>query len=175
MEDAARDVLAALDGLGIAYDFISHEPAASIEECRPLSARLNAPILKNLFLTTRRKGGYYLLVMRPDAPFRRGEVSRQAGTSRLCFAPEEPLFKLLRERPGSISPMGLLFDNERQVTLLLDSALRNMPRLAFHPCVNTHSLAMATADFLLKFLPAVHREPVWVEIENEELGIRNEE
>ena len=78
----------ALDGLGIAYDFISHEPAASIEECRPLSARLNAPILNNLFLTTRRKGGYYLLVMRPDAPFRRGEVSRQAGTSRLCFAPE---------------------------------------------------------------------------------------
>lgn len=168
MEDVARDVLSALDGLGVAYDFITHEPAASIEECRPLSARLNAPILKNLFLTTRRRGGFYLLVMRPDAPFRSGEVSRQAGTSRLCFAPEEPLYALLREKPGSISPMGLLFDAERQVTLLLDSALRREPRLAFHPCVNTHSLAMTAEDFLSKFLPAVHREPVWIDIENDE-------
>ena len=167
MEDVAKDVCLALDGMGVTYDFISHEPAASIEECRPLSSRLNAPILKNLFLTTRRKGGYYLLVMRPDAPFRSGEVSRQAGTSRLCFAPEEPLDALLREKPGSISPMGLLFDGERQVTLLLDRALQNMPRLAFHPCVNTHSLAMATEDFLNRFLPAVRREPVWIDISEE--------
>ncbi len=165
MENVVRAVLDALDGLGIACRVIEHEPAASIEACRPLAARLDAPILKNLFLTTRRKGGYYLLVMRPDAPFRSGEVSRQAGTSRLCFAPEEPLFALLRERPGSISPMGLLFDPERQVTLLMDRALRAEPRLAFHPCLNTHSLAMSTADFLNVFLPAVGREPVWIDIE----------
>lgn len=166
MEDVVRDVLAALDSLGIACDLIDHEPAASIEACLPLSARLNAPILKNLFLTTRRKGGYYLLVMRPFAPFRSGEVSAQAGTSRLCFAPEEPLFELLRERPGSISPLGLLFDREEKVTLLMDSALRAEPRLAFHPCLNTHSLALSTADFLLKFLPAVHREPIWIDIKS---------
>ena len=165
MEDAARDVLTFLDGLGIAYELIDHESAASIEACRPISARLGAPILKNLFLTTRRRGGWYLLVMRPDAPFRSGEVSRQAGASRLCFAPEEPLYTLLRERPGSISPMGLIFDTERQVTLLLDRAIQGEARLAFHPCVNTHSLAMATSDFLERFLPAVGRTPVWIDIE----------
>ncbi|MBQ8954290.1 MAG: prolyl-tRNA synthetase associated domain-containing protein [Clostridia bacterium] len=167
MEDAARDALAFLDGLGIAYDLIHHESAASIEACRPLAARLGAPILKNLFLTTRRRGGWYLLVMGPDTPFRSGEVSRQAGTSRLCFAPEEPLWALLRERPGSISPMGLIFDTERQVTLLLDRALEREERLAFHPCVNTHSRAMATADFLNVFLPAVGRKPLWIDIDKE--------
>ena len=163
-EDVVRSVLAALDGLGIPYDRIDHAPAASIEACRPLAERLNAPILKNLFLTTRRRGGWYLLVMRPDAPFRSGEVSRQAGTSRLCFAPEEPLHMLLREMPGSISPLGLLFDEERQVTLLMDSGLKRERRLAFHPCLNTHSLAMATGDFLNVFLPAVGRTPVWIDI-----------
>ena len=165
MDGVVREVLAALDGMGISYDLIEHEPAASIEACRPLAARLNAPILKNLFLTTRRRGGFYLLVTRPFAPFRSGEVSPQAGTSRLCFAPEEPLFALLRERPGSISPMGLLFDRENQVSLLMDGALREESRLAFHPCLNTHSLAMATEDFLTKFLPAVHHEPTWIEID----------
>jgi len=165
VEDVVRAVLDALDGLGIAYDLISHEPAASIEACRPLARRLNAPILKNLFLTTRRRGGFYLCVTRPDAPFRSGEVSRQAGTSRLCFAPEEPLYALLRERPGSISPMGLLFDGEKQVSLLLDRALTQEARLAFHPCLNTWSLAMASSDFLGKFLPAVGREPTWIDID----------
>ena len=165
MGDVVREVLAALDGLGVAYDLIEHEPAASIEACLPLAAQLKAPILKNLFLTTRRRGGFYLLVTRPFAPFRSGEVSAQAGTSRLCFAPEEPLYALLRERPGSISPMGLMFDTERQVTLLLDRAIQGEARLAFHPCVNTHSLAMATSDFLERFLPAVGRTPVWIDIE----------
>ena len=169
MEDAARDVLTFLDGLGIAYELIDHESAASIEACRPISARLGAPILKNLFLTTRRRGGWYLLVMRPDAPFRSGEVSRQAGASRLCFAPEEPLFSLLREKPGSISPLGLLFDEGNQVSLLMDSALRREPRLAFHPCRNTHSLALATEDFLNVFLPAVHHEPKWIDISQEDI------
>ena len=69
MGDVVREVLAALDGLGVAYDLIEHEPAASIEACLPLAARLKAPILKNLFLTTRRRGGFYLLVTRPAAPF----------------------------------------------------------------------------------------------------------
>ncbi len=164
MEDVARAVLEALDGLGIAYDLIDHEPAASIEACRPIAGRLNAPILKNLFLTTRRRGGFFLCVIRPDAAFRSGEVSRQAGTSRLCFAPEEPLYALLRTRPGSISPLGLLFDTEKQVTLLMDRALKDEKRLAFHPCLNTHSLAMDTGDFLNVFLPAVAREPVWIEV-----------
>ena len=166
MADVVREVLDALDGLGIAYDLIEHEPAASIEACQPLAARLNAPILKNLFLTTRRRGGFYLLVMRPFAPFRSGEVSAQAGTSRLCFAPEEPLFELLRERPGSISPMGLLFDEDGQVKLLMDSALKREARLAFHPCLNSYSLAMSSEDFFEKFLPAVKCEPVWIDIDD---------
>ncbi|MBR3503898.1 MAG: prolyl-tRNA synthetase associated domain-containing protein [Clostridia bacterium] len=165
MADVVTEVLDALRGLGVAFDLIEHEPASSIEACAPLSARLNAPILKNLFLTTRRRGGYYLLVMRPYAPFRSGEVSAQAGSSRLCFAPEEPLDALLREKPGSISPMGLLFDRKNEVTLLMDSALREETRLAFHPCRNTHSLALATEDFLTKFLPAVHHEPKWIDID----------
>ena len=164
MDEVVRAVLSRLDELKIGYDLIEHEPAASIEACRPLAARLGAPILKNLFLTTRRRGGFYLLVTRPDVPFRSGEVSPQAGTSRLCFAPEEPLFSLLRERPGSISPLGLLFDRDDQVRLLMDSALRAEPRLAFHPCLNTHSLALAAEDFFSVFLPAVRHEPTWIEI-----------
>ncbi len=164
MGDAARAVLAALDGLGIKYELIQHEAASSIEDCRPIGEALKAPILKNLFLTTRRKGGFYLLVTRPDESFQSGTVSRQAGTSRLCFAGEEPLLRLLRTRPGSISPLGLMFDAGHEVTLLMDAALKDYPRLAFHPCENTQSLAMDNSDFFGRFLPFTEHEPHFVEL-----------
>ena len=53
---------------------------------------------------------------------------------------------------------------EKQVELLVDGALREVPRLGFHPCDNSRSLAMAGEDFFERFLPAVGRAPRWVEI-----------
>lgn len=60
--------------------------------------------------------------------------------------------------------MGLLFDEDKQVKLAVDSALKNADMLAFHPCVNTMSLAMTGEDFFGKFLPAIGVEPTFVEI-----------
>ena len=51
--------------------------------------------------------------------------------------------EILRTLPGAISPMGLLFDQERKVLLAIDRALRGEERLLFHPCVNTATLAVS--------------------------------
>ena len=59
---------------------------------------------------------------------------------------------------------GLIFDSEKKVCLLVDSALREQPRLAFHPCVNTASLAMAPEDFFDIYLKKLGYEPVFVTI-----------
>ena len=85
----------------------------------------------------------------------------------LSFAPEDMLYELLRVRPGSVSPLGLLFDTERRVELLVDSRLQQAERIAFHPCDNTQTVAMAAADFFDQFLPSVGRAPKWVEIHDE--------
>lgn len=55
--------------------------------------------------------------------------------------------------------MGLIFDSENRVRLLVDSALRTAGELAFHPCDNSESLAMKTVDFLNLFLPALKNPP----------------
>ena len=165
MDDRARLVLEKLDALHISYDYIEHDAAAHMDECRAIEERLGAMMPRNLFLTTRRQGGYYLFVLRPDAPFRSGEVSRQAGTPRLCFAGEGALYDHLRVRPGAVTPLGLIFDADDSVTLLMDRALCDEARLIFHPCVNTASVAMSTRDFLEIFLPAVHKTPVFIEVD----------
>ncbi len=165
MDERTERVLHTLDALHIPYDYIEHGAAAHMDECRAIEEKLGAMVPRNLFLTTRRQGGFYLYVLRPDAPFKSGDVSRQAGTSRLCFADEGALYDHLRVRPGSVTPLGLIFDADDSVTLLMDRALCDEARLIFHPCVNTASVAMSTRDFLEEFLPAVHKTPVFIEVD----------
>ena len=165
MDERTSLVLERLDALNIAYDYIEHDAAAHMDECRAIEERLGAMVPRNLFLTTRRQGGFYLYVLRPDAPFKSGDVSRQVGTPRLCFADEGALYDHLRVRPGAVTPLGLVFDADDSVTLLMDSALCDEARLIFHPCVNTASVAMSTRDFLEVFLPAVHKTPVFIEVD----------
>lgn len=165
MDEQTERVLHTLDALNIAYDYIEHDAAAHMDECRAIEEKLGAMVPRNLFLTTRRQGGFYLYVLRPDAPFKSGDVSRQAGTSRLCFADEDALYDHLRVRPGAVTPLGLIFDADDSVTLLMDRALCDEARLIFHPCVNTASVAMSTRDFLEVFLPAVHKTPVFIEVD----------
>ena len=63
------------------------------------------------------------------------------------------LFGRLRCHGGSASPLGLIFPEAKGVGLIVDSALRDVPTLAFHPCDNTKTVAMSAGDFFGVFLP----------------------
>ena len=164
MNDAAREVLRYLDGLGIACRTAEHAPARTMADCARVDAELGSLTVKNIFLTTKNGRRFYLCITRPEARFRTADISRQAGSSRLSFAPEERMVELLRAHAGSASPLGLIFDAGRRVGLLVDSALRSAPVLSFHPCDNTRTVAMAGGDFFDVFLPSLGIAPQWVEI-----------
>ena len=164
MSPDTRAVLEYLDGLGISYRLLEHAPTATMEACAEVDRTLHALTPKNIFLTTKNGRRFYLCLTRPEARFRTADISKQAGSSRLSFAPEDKLFEYLRCRGGSASPLGLIFDGERSVNLLVDSALRSMPALAFHPCDNALTLAMDGGDFFEKYLPSLEIDPQFVEI-----------
>ena len=153
-----EEILAFMDRLGIKYDLIRHEPVWAFDDYAPLGKKLSAVVLKNLLLTTRRRGGLYMYVSLPDVPFRAGIISAQAGASRLCMAPEEALSARLRTFSGALSPLALIFDADRQVRLLLDRGVMAHDRLAFHPAVNDTTVALRREDFLRIFLPAIGHE-----------------
>lgn len=157
-----EEILARLDALSIPYELISHPPAHTMEDCQLPMQRLGGIMPKNLFLRPRRQEEYYLCVAHPAAPFRTSSVSKQAGASRLGFASEAELMQYLRTRPGSISPLALLFEESKAVHLLMDEALRNEPRLIFHPCDNRYSLALSNEDFFGRLLPSSGHSVAWV-------------
>ncbi|MBQ8506347.1 MAG: prolyl-tRNA synthetase associated domain-containing protein [Clostridia bacterium] len=164
MTDTAREVFARLDALGVAYEYVEHPPVYTIQDCLETDGKLLSVTAKNYFLTTKNKKNFYLCLVRPEARFKTSDISKQAGSSRLSFAGEEHMARLLRVHPGAVSPMGLMFDENREVSLLVDSGLKDVSKIAFHPCDNTCTLAMAASDFFDKFLPGIGREPVYVEI-----------
>ena len=155
-------VYARLDALGIAYRVARHAPAAHIDDCAEIGRRLGATVCMNYFLTTKSRRVYCLCVARPEVRLRTSDLSRQAGTPRLSFAGEDDMVSRLGTRPGSVSPMGLLFDLDGCVRLLVDEGLRGLGDLAFHPCDNTETLAMSEDDFFNRFLPATGHVPQFV-------------
>ena len=148
----------ALDALGIPYERIDHAPAATMEVCRAIDDALGTLICKNLFLCTRQKTKFFLLMMPGDKVFKTKELTPQIGAGRLSFGEPDDLLRLLDTLPGAVSVMGLLNDPEGRVSLLVDEDVLAGETLGCHPCVSTSSLKLKTADVFGRFVPSTgHR------------------
>ena len=155
---------ALLDSLGIEYRRVDHEHADTIEACEQVEGLLECKICKNLFLTNRQQTDFYLLIMPGEKPFKTKLLSKQIGSARLSFASAEHMEKYLDITPGSVSILGLMNDKNGAVRLLVDRDLLNEEYFGCHPCINTSSLRLKTADVLEKLLPAMGHEPSFVDL-----------
>ena len=153
-----------LDRLGVEYFRVDHEHADTIPDCELVEGLLGCMICKNLFLTNRQQTDFYLLIMPREKPFKTKLLSKQIGSARLSFAGPEHMEKLLDITPGSVSVLGLMNDADKAVRLLVDRDLLTEENFGCHPCINTSSLRFRTADLFGKILPALGREPTFVEL-----------
>ena len=153
--------------LGIEYERVDHDAAATIADCELIEAELGTKICKNLFLCNSGKTAFYLLLMPGDKHFKTKEVSHALGISRLSFAPEEYLYELMGLKPGSVTVLGLMNDREHRVNLLIDKDITSEEYLGCHPCVNTSSLKIKMSDILEKFLKSTGHTPTVIELNTE--------
>ena len=144
-----------LDRLGVEYDRVDHAPAMTMEDCKEVDEILEAMVCKNLFLCNRQETAFYLLMIPDTKLFHTKDLSAQIGSARLSFAKPEYMEKFLDITPGSVSVLGLMNDTEHQVKLLIDEEVLDSEYFGCHPCINTSSLRMRTADLIEKVLPAM--------------------
>ena len=126
-----------LERLDIPFARADHAAAFTMEACESISAALQTPVCKNLFLCNRQKTNFYLLLMPADKPFRTKEITSQLGCARLSFASEDAMEQLLQLTPGSATIFGLMHDTENRVQLLVDRDLLGEATFGCHPCINT--------------------------------------
>jgi Ala-tRNA(Pro) deacylase len=153
-----------LDELGIEYERTDHEEANTMDACYEIDLILDTLICKNLFLCNRQKTQFYLLMMPGEKLFKTKELCKQINTARLSFADATYMEEYLHIKPGAVSIMGLMNDTNNQVQLLIDQSVIDSKTIGCHPCVSTSSLKLDTRDVLEKFLPAIHHEPIIVDL-----------
>lgn len=136
----------------------------TMEVCEAIDAALGATICKNLFLCNRQETDFYLLMMPGDKPFKTKDLSSQIGSSRLSFASPAHMERFLNITPGSVSVLGLMNDKDGAVRLLIDEDVLKGEYIGCHPCINTSSLRIRTADMMEKVIPAMKHSPTMVKL-----------
>lgn len=160
-----KQVLQLLDENRIPYELHEHERAFTIDDCLQMSfIDENVTICKNIMLCNRQKTQFYLMLLKPRTPFRTAVVSKALGVSRLSFAPEEALEEKLHLTSGSVSPLGLMFDRDHEITLCYEPGICDTKQIAFHPCDNAATVIFTQEAFWKQVIPALGIHPVKVEL-----------
>ncbi len=158
-------VLERLNAMNIPHDVYEHEAAFSMEDCLALPfATPDVTICKNILLCTRQKTEFYLYLTLAGKHFRTADVSKLLGTSRLSFAPEECLMDMLQLQSGSLNPMGLWYDASHRISFVVDRAVQQTPRIAFHPCDNTATVVFDQDVFWKQVVPTLGAVPIFLTV-----------
>ena len=134
---------------GIWHEITEHKAVFTMAEA--LSAELPYPEYdaKNLFVRDDKKRNYYLITVSGSKKLNLKDFHRNNGTRKLSFASEEDLMGILGLVPGAVTPLGLLNDTERKVTLFLDQDFLEEPGIiGVHPNENTATVWLKTSDLV---------------------------
>ena len=161
-EERVYDLLERLD---IPFERVDHDAVGTIEGCAEIEKLLDIEICKNLFLRNSKGDQYYLLMLPGGKHLVTKDLAKKIGSTRLSFGTPEKMEEYLDITPGSVSVLGLMNDHGNNIQFLVDNDIKKWEYFGCHPCINTSSLKIKTADLFSKILPAVGHEPVFVDID----------
>jgi Ala-tRNA(Pro) deacylase len=163
-----QDLLAYLEGLGIAQTTLWHAPVFRVEEGLEIKAQLPGGHTKNLFLKDA-KDQLWLVSALGETRIDLKRLPRVIGSARLSFGSAVLMEQVLGVTPGSVTAFALVNDTERRVRFVADAALMAADPVNFHPLTNAATTAVSQQGFR-DFLAAVGVEPLVVDFTSPELA-----
>ena len=143
-----KELYELFEKLDIQFEYHEHPPLATIEDARIYWKDYNAGKCKNIFFRNHKGDRHYLVILEHLRQLDIKDLEKRLRQGKLTFASDKRLKKYLGVEPGSVSPFGLINDNEKHVYLFIDEKLNESDRLTFHPNINTASLVISKSDFL---------------------------
>ena len=137
-----QEMLAFLAQQEISYQYLSHPPVFTCDEAALHRPSVAAVSTKNLFLSDKKSRRFFLVVTNCDKQARLDSLAEQLGC-RLRFGSESHLYNLLGVRRGSVSMLGLVNDEARQVELWVDAGIWDAEFFLCHPLVNSATLVLS--------------------------------
>lgn len=144
-----QDIYNYLKEKNIRHEITEHEAVYNMEEMSLIELPYPEADGKNLFVRDDKKRNYYLITVRGDKRVNLKEFRKNNQTRALSFAPEEDLESILGLKAGSVSPFGLLNDDERKVRFFIDkSFFENRHLIGVHPNENTATVWLKAEDLV---------------------------
>ena len=144
-----------LNNLKCEYYIHEHPALKTVEESKILRGKLEGGHSKNLFLRDKKKNNF-LITACEDQKIDLKDLEKKLGTSRLSFGSPDRLYEFLGVKPGSVSPLALINDQQNEVSFYIDKNLLKEKILNFHPLINNLTISLKTKDFE-KFLHSIKR------------------
>lgn len=159
--ESEQKVYSTLENLNIDYKRYEHPPVFTVDEAKQYWQDIEGIHSKNLFLRNNKGSRHYLVVLEETKQADLKGLSEKLGAGKLSFASERRLMEHLGLETGAVSPFGLINDEKKAVTAVIDRDLSKGKTVNFHPNVNTATINIAYTDFE-KFLKHCNNELIFI-------------
>lgn len=120
MKFEKNNIIQLLNELHIRYEWKEHEAIYTVKDGKTLNLPHLEAIAKNLFICDDKKQNYFLISVPIEKQIDLKELRTKLQSRRLSFASENDLETILNIPKGAVTPFGILNDNERKVTVIID-------------------------------------------------------
>ena len=152
--DAYQQVANKLQELGITFDVVEHPPVFTTEQADSYIEGMEGVRTKSMFLTNRKKTQYYLLIMGDKKRLDMDDFKVQVGANRIHMASADSLAEKMQLSPGTVSPFGLLNNEEKDILVYFDKDIVSEDIMTFHPNTNEKTIFIKIQD-LFRFLDSI--------------------
>ena len=142
------DLLTTLSKNNIQYDVYEHPSLYTVEESKKLRGKIEGIHTKNLFLKNK-KNNFFLFSCQESTIVDLKQLKKALNLGNISFARDLYLKNILGVKPGSVTPFGLINDQNNEIKFFLDKKILYHKKVNFHPLVNTSTVSLDIKDFLL--------------------------
>lgn len=142
-----KEIRELLEEKQIAYEWQDHPALFTMQDIAVYGIAHAEDIAKNVFASDDKRRTYFLISVKGDERVNLKAIGQEWGYSHLRFASAEEMQKMLGLAPGSVSPLGLLNDEEHKIKFYLDRRYEGK-NIVVHPNENTACVFLKTGDLL---------------------------
>jgi Ala-tRNA(Pro) deacylase len=142
-----------LQELQIPFARVDTDEAITMEDCAQIDVKLNAKVVKTLFLCNRQQTAFYLFITPGDKPFVTKDFSAALGVSRVSFAPAELFEQKLGAIRGAATVFSTLLDTNNSIQIVFDKDVLKEEWYGCSDGTTTGYMKVKTEQIVNQFLP----------------------
>lgn len=152
-----------LKELEIDFKIVDHPPATTTELADKYIEGHEGVRTKSMFLTDRKKKNFYLVILDDYKRLDMDRFKDIVGEKKVKMASENSLMEKMKLPAGTVSPFGLLNNEDHDIKFFMDKEIVDEEIMTFHPNTNDKTLFLKTKD-LFKYLDNIGYEVNIIEL-----------